>query len=230
MARTEQAEPAARGAGSGKYVIRPMTTADIPQVMDIERDSFPSMWPQTAYSRELKNRLARYFVLVEEGRGAGAPLPGEGRAEKGLLRRTLGRLLRGEPEPPPTRQLIIGLVGIWLMVDQAHIVTIAVREAFRRRGAGGLLVIVAIETAMANGMESVTLEYRRSNLTARALYDRYGFLSVGVRPRYYSDTNEDAIIMTTPPLRSKSYLEKYERLRTEHLERWGDVYALPAAF
>ena len=67
MAQTEEVEPAARGASSGKYVIRPMTTADIPQVMDIERESFPSMWPQTAYSRELKNRLARYFVLVEEG-------------------------------------------------------------------------------------------------------------------------------------------------------------------
>jgi hypothetical protein len=44
-----------------------MALADVPQVMDIERESFPSIWPQTAYSRELKNRLARYFVLVEEG-------------------------------------------------------------------------------------------------------------------------------------------------------------------
>lgn len=217
-------------SGGGKYVVRPMTGADIPQVMDIERDSFPSMWPQTAYNRELKNRLARYFVLVEAERRADAPSPGEEERRKGLLRRMFGHLLRSEPEPAPTRQLIIGVVGIWLMVDQAHIVTIAVREAFRRRGAGGLLVIAAIETALANGMESVTLEYRRSNLTARALYDRYGFLSVGVRPRYYSDTNEDAIIMTTPPLRSKSYLEKYERLREEHVEHWGDVYVLPPSF
>ena len=203
-----------------------MTIADIPQVMDIERESFPSMWPQTAYSRELKNRLARYFVLVEEG-------DDERRARsrrRRSVRRAMRRLLRGEEEPPPTRRLIIGLVGVWLMVDQAHVVTIAVREAFRRQGAGGLLLLAAIEVAFAENMESVTLEYRRDNEPARALYEKFGFLSVGVRPRYYTDTNEDAVIMTTPPLKSKSYREKYERLKREHLERWGDRYVLPESF
>jgi ribosomal-protein-alanine N-acetyltransferase len=140
------------------------------------------------------------------------------------------RLLRKEREEPPTRRLIIGVVGIWLMVDQAHIVTIAVREAFRRQGAGGLLLQAAIEIALAEPLDSVTLEYRRANEPARALYERFGFLSVGVRPRYYSDTNEDAIIMTTPPLNSKSYREKYERVKREHEERWPDVYVLPGSF
>jgi [ribosomal protein S18]-alanine N-acetyltransferase len=203
-----------------------MTAADIAQVMDIERESFPSMWPQTAYSRELKNRLARYFVLVEEGPDG----EGEEAPSAGSLRRLMRRLLRKEREEPPTRRLIIGVVGIWLMVDQAHIVTIAVREAFRRQGAGGLLLQAVIEVALAENVDSVTLEYRRANEPARALYERFGFLSVGVRPRYYSDTNEDAIIMTTPPLVSKSYREKYERLKREHEERWRDVYVLPDLF
>ena len=79
-------------------------------------------------------------------------------------------------------------------------------------------------------MESVTLEYRRDNESARALYEKFGFLSVGVRPHYYTDTNDDAVIMTTPPLKSKSYREKYERLKREHLERWGDNYLLPDSF
>lgn len=223
MARTEQVEPRSKETGE-RYVLRPMTAPDIPQVMDIERESFPSMWPQTAYGRELKNRLARYSVLVEEGGdGDGAA----SQSAEGPLRRMARRLLRTEREPPPTRRLIIGIVGVWLMVDQAHVVTIAVREAFRRRGAGGLLLLAAMETAFAEGMDSVTLEYRRDNEPARALYEKFGFLSVGVRPRYYTDTNEDAVIMTTPPLHSKSYREKYERLKREHLERWRERYAPP---
>lgn len=203
-----------------------MRAADIAQVMDIERESFPSMWPQTAYSRELKNRLARYFVLVEEGGGGSDAKP----SAEGMLRRFARRLLRREREEPPTRRLIIGLVGVWLMVDQAHVVTIAVREAFRRRGAGAFLLVAAMETAFAENMDATTLEYRKANEPARALYEKFGFLRVGERPRYYSDTNEDAIIMTTPPLSSKSYREKYERLRREYAERWRDVFMLPESF
>ena len=206
-----------------------MALADVPQVMDIERESFPSIWPQTAYSRELKNRLTRYFVLVEEGQegeeDAHEPVP-----PTFLVRRVMRRLLGTKEDAPPTRRLIIGLVGIWLMVDQAHVVTIAVREAFRRQGAGALLLLVAMEVGFAEKMESVTLEYRRDNEPARSLYEKFGFLSVGVRPRYYTDTNEDAVIMTTPPLKSKSYREKYERLKRELLLRWGERYLLPDSF
>lgn len=147
-----------------------------------------------------------------------------------LVRRAMRWLLRAKEESPPTRRLIIGLVGVWLMVDQAHVVTIAVREAFRRQGAGGLLLLAAMEVAFAENMESVTLEYRRDNDPARALYEKFGFLGVGVRPRYYTDTNEDAVIMTTPPLRSKSYREKYERLKREHMEHARDRYFLPNNF
>jgi [ribosomal protein S18]-alanine N-acetyltransferase len=201
-----------------------MTPADIPQVMDIERESFPSMWPQTAYSRELRNRLARYFVLVEEGE---EPRASESKPAPSVLRRIMRRLLRAKQELPPTRRLIIGLVGVWLMVDQAHVVTIAVREAFRQHGAGGLLLLAAMEVAFAEEMESVTLEYRRDNEPARVLYEKFGFLNVGMRPRYYTDTNEDAVIMTTPPLKSKSYREKYERLKRQETERWGKRYVWP---
>ncbi len=221
MARTEQAERTGRQTG-GRYSLRRMRPADIAQVMDIERESFPSMWPQTAYSRELKNPLARYFVLVEEGE--------DGPPAEGALHKLVRRLLRREREEPPTRRLIIGLVGVWLMVDQAHVVTIAVREAFRRQGAGALLLLAAMETAFAERTEATTLEYRKANEPARALYEKFGFLNVGERPRYYSDTNEDAVIMTTPPLSSKSYREKYERLKRELEKQWRDVYVLPEWF
>lgn len=202
-----------------------MTAADIPQVMDIERESFPSVWHHTSYSRELKNRLARYFVLVEESERA--PLPAASDAKQSPWRRAMRRFFRAEPEPEPTQELIIGMIGLWMMVDELHIVTIAVRPSFRRQGAGALLVIAAVEFAQARGMECVTLEYRRSNDVARALYDKFGFMNVGMRARYYSDNNEDAIIMTTPPLASRTFRELYERKYCEHKERWGDRYLLP---
>jgi ribosomal-protein-alanine N-acetyltransferase len=140
------------------------------------------------------------------------------------------RLLRGEPEPPPTRELIIGVVGFWMMVDELHIVTIAVRGTFRRQGVGELLIMCAVEFAMVHGMDAVTLEYRRSNEVARALYEKYGFINAGMRPRYYSDNNEDAVIMTTPPILSRSLQELYWRRKAEHRQRWGDRYRLPESF
>jgi ribosomal-protein-alanine N-acetyltransferase len=229
MARTQQIDRESVPSGASRFVLRPMTAADIPQVTDIDRESFPTMWPPTAFGRELRNRLARYFVLVEDSDGG--PAPEQAPAPTGSpWRRAMRRLLRREPEPPPTRELIIGVAGFWMMVDELHIVTIAVREAFRRQGAGELLIMSAIEFAMVHGMDAVTLEYRRSNELARALYEKYGFIQVGMRPRYYSDNNEDAVIMTTPPILSRSQQELYWRRKAEHRKRWGDRYRLPESF
>jgi ribosomal-protein-alanine N-acetyltransferase len=103
------------------------------------------------------------------------------------------------------------------MVDDAHIVAIAVRESYRRRGIGETLLAEAIDLAMRNFQETVTLEVRRSNTAAQALYEKYRFLKVGVRKRYYSDNHEDAIIMTTPPIQHPSYREllDYHRRKLE---------------
>ncbi len=230
MARTEQIERESVPSGASRFVLRPMTVADIPQVTDIDRESFPTMWPPTAYQRELKNRLARYYVLTEDT-GADQPAsPDAATVRRSPWRRAMRRLLHSEPDPQPTRELIIGVIGLWMMVDQLHIVTIAVRESFRRQGAGEALIQCAVEFAMANEMDAVTLEYRRSNEVARALYLKWGFVEVGMRPRYYSDNNEDAIIMTTPPLAAQTERDLYRRRKREHRERWGDRYRLPDAF
>jgi ribosomal-protein-alanine N-acetyltransferase len=111
------------------------------------------------------------------------------------------------------------------MVDEAHIVAIAVREAYRRRGLGELLLAEAIDLALANQQDCVTLEVRRSNLAAQSLYEKYRFLKVGVRRRYYSDNNEDAIIMTTPPIQHVHYTEHLAYLRDARERRWleGDA-------
>src|SRR3990170_8290587 len=188
-----------------RYLLRPMVSGDIPQVTDIERESFPSIWPQTTYKKELQNRLARYLVALEEEKHAlHAGDDGDeevaGTARSALWRRAARRILRAEPDAPPTRELVVGFVGLWLMVWEAHIVTIAVRESHRRRGIGELLLIAAIEQVMAHRQEAITLECRASNEAALAMYEKYGFRRVGLRRRYYADENEDAVEMTTPAI------------------------------
>jgi ribosomal-protein-alanine N-acetyltransferase len=97
---------------------------------------------------------------------------------------------------------VIAYAGIWLMVDEAHLTTFAVLPAYRRRGIGGLLLSELMGLSADLGAAVCTLEVRLSNAAARKLYGEFGFRPVGVRPRYYSDNGEDALIMTTERLQS----------------------------
>ncbi len=213
-------------AAALRYHIRPMRPEDIPQVLDIERQSFPSMWPQTVYQRELKNKTARYLVAYESAqREEAEPPPQEApsRGIGGLARRLLGPSREG---PAAARDRIVGLVGLWCMMGEGHIVTIAVRQDCRRQGIGEVLLVAALDAALEAGQDEVTLEYRISNLAARALYEKYGFAQVGVRTRYYSDNNEDAVLMTTPPLRSSPFRRLLSQRVGELRARWGEDYPL----
>jgi ribosomal-protein-alanine N-acetyltransferase len=217
-----------------RYHVRAMDLGDISQVMEIERESFLNMWPATAFKRDIQhNRLARYLVAVEqqeeaqeamallserERRSAPMPPPRLGRWV-GELKRLFG--VEEEEGAETSREPVVGFVGVWLMADEAHIVTIAVRESHRGRGIGELLLIAAIELAAIDDREVVTLEVRASNQAAQALYEKYGFKKVGVRHRYYSDNQEDAVIMTTDSIHSASYQDLWQRLRQEHRERCG---------
>ena len=97
---------------------------------------------------------------------------------------------------------IAGFAGLWLMVDEAHITTFAIAPAWRRNHLAERLLVAILDIALDRQATEATLEVRLSNLPARRLYEKFGFRPVGVRPRYYSDNNEDALIMTTEPLRS----------------------------
>ncbi len=113
---------------------------------------------------------------------------------------------------------IVGYAGLWLMVDEAHITTFAVLPKFRRRRIGQRMLQRLFEIAHEVGAEWLTLEVRVSNLAAQKLYEKYGFRRAGIRRHYYSDNNEDALIMWTDRLRESSVRERLERLR-EELER-----------
>jgi len=96
----------------------------------------------------------------------------------------------------------VAYAGIWMMVDEAHVTTFAVLPDWRRQGIGGRLLLALLRLAQEHGARVATLEVRVSNVAARALYQRFGFRPVGIRPRYYSDNAEDALIMTSAPLAS----------------------------
>lgn len=194
-----------------------MSGEDITQVADIERESFPSMWPQTAYRRELTNKIARYTVITElrEDVPPAAPAPG--------LWGTFRRIVR--TEGAPSSEHLLGFIGLWLMVGEAHIVTVAVREAYRRMGIGERLLIAAIEQAEEHDQECVTLEVRASNEGAQLLYEKYGFARVGLRRRYYTDNNEDAVLMTTPDLVTPAHRTRFAELRERHQDRYPDLWA-----
>jgi ribosomal-protein-alanine N-acetyltransferase len=108
---------------------------------------------------------------------------------------------------------IVGFAGIWLLVDEAHVTTFATRRAWRRQGVGERLLLALLDLARARGANEATLEVRPSNIPARRLYEKYGFKGVGVRPRYYSDDNEDALIMTTDSLGGRSMRDRIAELR-----------------
>jgi ribosomal-protein-alanine N-acetyltransferase len=110
---------------------------------------------------------------------------------------------------------IVGFAGIWLLVDEAHVTTFATRRSWRRQGIGDRLLLALLDLARTRGAHEATLEVRPSNIPARRLYEKYGFKVVGVRPRYYSDDNEDALIMTTESLDGRHMRDRITQLRAE---------------
>jgi len=89
----------------------------------------------------------------------------------------------------------IGYAAMWKIFDEGHITNIAVHPEYRQNGIGSRLVEKLVDIAKERGIVKMTLEVRKSNLAAQALYCKYGFKEMGLRKGYYADNGEDAIIM-----------------------------------
>lgn len=90
---------------------------------------------------------------------------------------------------------IAGYIGTWFILDEGHITNVAVHPSFRRMGVATRLFTFVFAVGRANGINSFTLEVRKSNLGAQRLYRRLGFVCTGTRKEYYQDNREDALIM-----------------------------------
>lgn len=145
-----------------EYLLRAMTLEDIPQIVKIEEETFPTPWSDYAFRCELNdNEFANYLVVVSS-------------------------------DAPTT---VLGYGGMWLICDEAHITNIAISSSYRGRGLGNFLLEGLVLLAKAKNALRMTLEARVSNKIAINLYENLDFVSAGIRPGYYADNNEDALIM-----------------------------------
>lgn len=91
--------------------------------------------------------------------------------------------------------VVVGYGGIWLIMDEGHITNIAVDEKYRQMGIGTKIMEGLIQLCIDRNIIAMTLEVRKSNEAAKALYKKFGFKEYGIRKNYYQNNNEDAIIM-----------------------------------
>ncbi len=201
------------------YHIRPMIESDITEISEIDKEAFPgeSMFrPFSSYKAEFHNSSVHYSVACTNE--TVKLRTKEIKTGKISWFNHLWRHRKMESsELPPTdsftEERLIGFVGLWIMLHEAHITAIATRNNYRCRGIGEALLISAIESSISSGAQMITLEVRVSNTIAQALYLKYGFRIVGKRIRYYSDNNEDALLMTLEPINSDNFQSHFRRLK-----------------
>ena len=150
---------------------RRMRLQDLPRVVEIEKDGFRHPWSRELLERELSHAWSTVLLAVEDRDAPGGPVQG-GRTEQ-----------------------VVGFVVFWLVHDEVHVLNIAAAREERRRGIGRALMDEAAEAGRQRGATLATLEVRRSNLPAIALYRALGYRQVGIRPNYYAEEGEDAIVM-----------------------------------
>lgn len=90
---------------------------------------------------------------------------------------------------------IVGYAGLWWIIDEGHITNVAVKPGFRNRRIGSAIIETMLDHTGQQGIRHYTLEVRESNISARALYEKYGFAVEGIRKGYYQVGHEDALIM-----------------------------------
>ena len=216
-------------AKSRLYRLRTASANDIDKLTELEREVFPTLWPPINFAREIKKPTQAVLVVSVQS----------GRASRGLAEQTgslVDRVVDGiktfatSGTPSETAfdagdqqnaDRIAGWAIVWFVVGEAHIASIGVSSADRRRGVGELLLLGTIDAATSNDCDELTLEVRKSNEAAHALYLKYGFRVVGERKAYYVDDNEDALIMTTPDIREPNYAASLTNLAAEHSHRWA---------
>ena len=113
---------------------------------------------------------------------------------------------------------IVGYIGLWYILGEAHIVSIGIDQDYRNCGLGEFLMIGAIDSAINRNAELVTLEVRISNYSAKKLYSKFGFNEVGIRKNYYFDNREDALIMTTNSILNSNYQEEFYKIYQTQLK------------
>ena len=164
--------------------LRYMRLADIPQVTEIDKQAFNPPWSARSYAYEITDSTYSHMVVLEESTGNAPPVS------------PLRRLLRGFAlARAEESSLIVGYGGLWNIVDEAHVSTIATHPEYRGRGWGELLLLGMLRKSVLLNAAYIVLEVRVSNTTAQNLYRKHHFVEHGIKTRYYQNNGEDAYDM-----------------------------------
>lgn len=187
--------------------LRYMTIPDIPQVVAIDREAFTLSWSARSYAYEVSQSSYSYMLVVEDEQTT--PVHG--------LRRLLYGISRRPAQHVQRQMLAYG--GLWNIMDEAHISTIASHPQWRGQGYGELALVAMLRRSLTLAAAYIVLEVRVSNHVAQNLYRKYGFEVVNTKTGYYQDDNEDAYDMRldllAPGVRDR--IEgRYRALQTHH--------------
>ncbi len=157
-------------ADPSPFFFTPMVIDDIPDVIAIEKQSFPIPWADVSYRRELmENDLSHYWTIRTKAGAADLPS-------------------------------LLAYGGYWVLAHEGHVSTIASHPDLRRCKLGEWMMLGMLAKARDAGVSEMTLEVRVSNDAAIALYTSLGFVEVGLRKKYYASTwtqpAEDALLLT----------------------------------
>lgn len=205
-----------------QYIIRLAEDRDIRQVAEIDQEAFSEeqlFRSYGSYHREIHNPLARYIVACTEEEH-----------EPNVNKQTMPEIpwykrlfsYDRHNEQARNEQYILGFAGLWIMPDEGHITALGVRSNHRRSGIGERLLISLIDLATQLNIKTISLEVRASNETAQPLYRKYGFQAIGRRSRYYSQTGEDALLMSTNTITSAPFQARFQQLKEAHQRRWKE--------
>jgi [ribosomal protein S18]-alanine N-acetyltransferase len=189
-------------------LLRYMTPNDIPQIVNIDRWSFSTPWSARTYAYEISESEYSHMVVLEDVSTASPP-------------RGLRRLLQSLTTPVVPQNRIVSYGGLWRVMEEAHISTIASHPDFRGKGYGEIALAAMVRRALMLRAGYVVLEVRVTNMPAQQLYLKYGFSIHSTKQRYYRDNGEDAYEMRLPL--TNDYRHDFERRYAALQARHGFV-------
>lgn len=212
-------------------VLSPLTPDDLDAIMALERQCFADPWTRRMYLSDLTTNPLATYLAVRPAAGEIGRLVSRPRPERITVAApawSAGEVDTTPAEAPMQVALppVLAWGGFWLMVDEAHIATIASHPDWRGCGLGQWLMVALMEAAQTRSARLVTLEVRAGNTAAQNLYAKLGFEVTGRRRRYYRD-GEDGLIMTTPELTTPRLQARLAAARAEALARMAGCFAEP---
>lgn len=156
---------------SGPFTIEPATLESLPDILHIEEACFSAPWTRKMLEAELKGNRFAHFLLAKQTDASGTD-----------------------------STAVVGYLCYWMVFEEVRLMNLAVLSSMRRHGLARTLVIHALHTGVDQGAVRALLEVRASNVAARALYLGLGFRQIATRPSYYTNPNEDAVLMELEPI------------------------------